>query len=125
MLRPGWRACTLRLQVEHGHAVGVILGADQGVGSRLGRGIRAIGRVRSRFRERRILERQRSVDLIGRDMQEAIFSLSFLIQFRPISSGFLEQVKGAIHVGANEIVGVVDGAVHMTLGGQVHNGAGG
>src|SRR5271167_2458939 len=99
-----------------------MIGADQVVRSRLGSGIWAIGRVRSGFRERRVVGSERSVDFIGRNVQKAKSSFLFS-QGRAIRSGFLQQAECAVHIGANEIVGAVDGAVHVTLGGEMDNGA--
>src|SRR5208337_1586968 len=43
---------------------------------------------------------------------------------QPIGTCFFEQVEGAVDVGADEIVGAVDGAVNVALGGEVNDGAG-
>src|ERR1700690_2314661 len=56
-------------------------------------------------------------------MQEAKSSLSFLIQFRPISSRLLQQAECAVHIGVHEIIWAVDGAVHVTLRRKVDKGA--
>src|SRR6266478_9306880 len=51
-------------------AVSVVIGADQMIGSRLGRGVWAVGIVGGGLAEGRVVGAERSVDFIGRDMQE-------------------------------------------------------
>src|SRR5712692_8513144 len=50
---------------ENRKAVGMAIGADQMIGSRLGRGVRAVGRVGGGFAEGRVVGAERSVDFIG------------------------------------------------------------
>ena len=57
---------------QHRQPPGVMPGAHQVIGSRLGRRIGTVGCVGVRFRERRIIRRQAAVDLVGGDMQEAL-----------------------------------------------------
>ena len=55
-------------------------------------------------------------------MEEAEGFLGTIIQPIPVGAGGLEEVKGADDVGLNELGGAVDGAIHMGLGGEVHDG---
>src|ERR1019366_4092888 len=109
---------------ENRKAVSVAIGADQVIGSRLGRGVRAVGRVGSVLAEGRVVGAERSVDLIGRDMQEAERYALGLRKRRPVGARFFEQAEGAVNIGADEIVGAVDGAVDVALSGEVNDGAG-
>src|ERR1700693_130005 len=42
---------------------------------------------------------------------------------RPVGTRFFEQAECAVDVGADEIIGAVDGAVDVALGGEVNDGA--
>src|ERR1019366_5587169 len=55
---------------QNGKAVGMVIGADHMIGSRLGRGVRAVGRVGGGLAEGRVVGAERSVDFIGGDVQE-------------------------------------------------------
>ena len=93
-------------------AVGARPGADEHVGGRLGR---AVGRgrlIRSLLGELgRVVERQVAVDLVGGDVVVADAVLPHGLQ----------QAEGALHVGAQERLGVGDGVVVVGLGGVVHD----
>ena len=87
-------------------------GAHQQVRARLGgavRGARAVGRL---LREAGgVVERQVAVDLVGGDVvvADAVFPHG------------LQQAEGALHVGAQERLGVGDGVVVVALCGVVHD----
>ena len=94
-------------------AVGAGPGADQHVGGRLGARVRAARVVRRLLGELgRVVERQVAVDLVGGDV---------VVADAVLADG-LEQAEGALHVGAQEGLGVGDGVVVMALGGVVHDG---
>ena len=80
-------------------AVGAGPGADQHVGGRLGGAVRARRPIRRLLGElRRVVERQVAVDLVGGDVVVADAVLPHGLQ----------QAEGALHVGAQERLGVGD-----------------
>lgn len=92
--------------------VGAGPGADQHVGGRLGARVRAARVIRRLLGELgRVVERQVAVDLVGGDVvvADAVFPHG------------LQQAEGALHVGAQERLGVRDGVVVVALGGVVHD----
>ena len=94
-------------------AVGAGPGAHEHVGGSLGRAVGARGPVRRLLGElSRVVERQVAVDLVGGDVvvADAVFPDG------------LQQAKGALHVGAQERLGVGDGVVVVALGGVVDDG---
>ena len=94
-------------------AVGAGPGADQHVGGRLGARVRAARVVRRLLGELgRVVERQVAVDLVGGDV---------VVADAVLPHG-LEQAEGALHVGAQEGLGVGDGVVVVGLCGVVHDG---
>ena len=107
---------------QNRQAVGVVIGADQMIGSRLGRGVRTVGSVGSGLAEGRVVGAERSVDFIGGDVQETERGAIGFRKRRPVGARFFEQVECAVDVGANEIIGAVDGAVDVALGGEVNDG---
>ena len=93
--------------------VGARPGAHEHVGGRLGRAVRrarAVGRLLGELGG--VVERQVAVDLVGGDVvvADAIFADG------------LQQAEGALHVGAQERLGVGDGVVVVALCGVVHDG---
>ena len=93
-------------------AVGAGPGAHEHVGGRLGARVRAARVVRRLLGELGgVVERQVAVDLVGGDVvvADAIFADG------------LQQAEGALHVGAQEGLGVRDGVVVVALGGVVHD----
>ena len=94
-------------------AVGARPGADQHVGGRLGRAVRRGRLIRRLLGELgRVVERQVAVDLVGGDV---------VVADSVLADG-LEQAEGALHVGAQERLGVGDGVVVVGLGGVVDDG---
>ena len=94
-------------------AVGAGPGAHEHVGARLGRavrGARLIGRLLGELGG--VVERQVAVDLVGGDV---------VVADSVLADG-LQQAEGALHVGAQERLGVGDGVVVVALGGVVHDG---
>ena len=101
----------------------MVIGADQMVGGRFGRGVRTVGIVGRGLGEGRVVGAERAIDFVGRDMEEME---RFAIGFRkrqPVGARFLEQAECAVDVGADEIIGAVDGAIDVALGGEVNDGA--
>ena len=93
-------------------AVGAGPCAHEHVGAGLGRAVRRGRVVRRLLGElRRVVERQVAVDLVGGDVvvADAVFADG------------LQQAEGALHVGAQERLGVGDGVVVVALGGVVHD----
>lgn len=94
-------------------AVGAGPCAHEHVGAGLGRavrGARPVGRLLGELGG--VVERQVAVDLVGGDVvvADAVFPHG------------LQQAEGALHVGAQERLGVRDGVVVVALGGVVHDG---
>ena len=90
--------------------VGARPGAHEHVGARLGGAVgrrRAVGRLLGELR--RVVERQVAVDLVGGDVVVA----------DSVFADGLQQAEGALHVGAQERLGVCDGVVVVALGGVV------
>ena len=93
-------------------AVGAGPGAHEHVGARLGARVRAARVVRRLLGELGgVVERQVAVDLVGGDVVVA----------DPIPPHGLEQLEGALHVGAQERLRVGDGVVVVALCGVVHD----
>ena len=93
--------------------VGAGPGAHEHVGARLGGRVRAARVVRRLLGELGgVVERQVAVDLVGGDV---------VVADAVLADG-LQQAEGALHVGAQERLGVGDGVVVVALGGVVHDG---
>lgn len=94
-------------------AVGAGPGAHEHVGAGLGARVRRGRAVRRLLGELgRVVERQVAVDLVGGDVVVA----------DSVFADGLQQAEGALHVGAQERLGVGDGVVVVALGGVVHDG---
>ena len=94
-------------------AVGAGPGAHEHVGAGLGRavrGARLIGRLLGELGG--VVERQVAVDLVGGDV---------VVADAVLADG-LQQAESALHVGAQERLGVGDGVVVVALCGVVHDG---
>ena len=92
--------------------VGAGPGADQHVRGRLGARVRAARVIRRLLGElRRVVERQVAVDLVGGDV---------VVADAVLADG-LQQAEGALHVSAQERLGVRDGVVVVALGGVVQD----
>src|ERR1700733_13760481 len=108
---------------ENGKSVSMIISAHEMVRRRLGCGVWAVGRIRRCLAEGGIIGVERSVDLIGRDVKKAEGCAIRFRKLRPIGSGFLKQAKGAVDVGADEIIGTMNGAVYVAFGGEMNDRA--
>ena len=94
-------------------AVGARPGAHQHVGAGLGARVRRGRPVRRLLGELgRVVERQVAVNLVGGDV---------VVADAVLADG-LQQAEGALHVGAQERLGVGDGVVVVALGGVVDDG---
>lgn len=94
-------------------AVGAGPGAHEHVGGSLGRAVRRGRMIRRLLGELGgVVERQVAVDLVGGDVVVADAVLPHGLQ----------KAEGALHVGAQERLGVCDGVVVVALGGVVHDG---
>jgi hypothetical protein len=71
----------------------------------------------------RVVLAQRTVDLVGGDVQEAERCLFCVAQVVPVTTHFFQQVEGADDVGLDEIFRAVNGAVDVTFGGEVDDRA--
>lgn len=92
------------------HAEGAVPGAHQVVGGRLGGAVGGAGAVGRLLGEARgVVQGQVAVDLVGGDV---------VVAHAELARG-LQQAEGALHVGAQERRGVVDGVVVVALGGVV------
>ena len=96
-------------------AVGIVEGTDEVVAGGLARRIRAVRIVLCLLGEEAAVQLQRSVDLIGRDVVEAL-ALVALGACRPDLLGRLQQAQRAEDIGAGEGEGIADAAIHVTLG---------
>ena len=101
-------------------AVGVVIGPHQVVRGSLAGRVGRVGGVGGGFLEGRVLRPKRTVDLVRGHVVKTVSVAAVPVQ--PDRLGGLEQGVGAQHVGVDEGVGPVDGAVHMGLGGKVDDG---
>src|ERR1022692_3216486 len=100
-----------------------MIGTHQMVRCGLGCGIRTVRSVRRCFRKWRIIRAKRSVHLVGGNMNETKVRISPGAESSPIRADLLQQRECAIDVSPYEILWPPDGAVHVTLGRKVYDGA--
>ena len=99
----------------HRQAVGAVPGPGEMVRGRLARGVGRVRPVRRGFREcARAAER--TVDLVGRDVQEAKGVLVPGWQPVPVLGRRLKQRRRPLNIGGNEVQRLVDGTIHMGFG---------
>src|SRR6185437_17054560 len=91
--------------------------------SRLGCRVWAIGRVLGPLGKGRIIRPQRSVDLVGGDVQKTKCRFLFRGQSRPVSPRLFQQTERSIYVGANKIVRPMNRPINVALGGKMNNRA--
>ena len=108
---------------EDGEPVGVMVGADEVVAGGFAGGIGAIGLVSVGFLESRVLGRERTIDLVGGHMQKAKCRLIVFAKAPPVSACGLKKMESSNNVGLDKLSGAMNRAVHMRLGGEVHNSA--
>ena len=103
----------------HRHAVSVVEGHDEHIGAGLGGGVGAVG-AQGRGLHKEAVCAQSAVHLIGGHLQVLLALFPSLgIGVIPCLLGALQQVDSAHHVALHKDLGVLDGAVHMALGGKV------
>lgn len=90
------------------------------IAARLGGAVGAVRRIRRLLAERRILRSQRTKDLVGRDVQETRIA-DHALRSVPESPGGFEQAEGSNEIRLDELLRIVDRAVHVRLGGKVHH----
>ena len=100
---------------EHRQAVGVVVGAHQVVAGGLAGRVGAVGLVAVGFGEGRVVLAQRAIDLVGGHMQKAEGRFGLVRQAAPVGAHGFQQAEGADDIGLDEVLGAVDGAVHMRL----------
>ena len=71
----------------------------------------------------RIVRPKRSVDFVGRDVQEAKLRALRLGQSVPIGARFLQQEKVPLTLVRMKSSGPMDGAIDVALGGKVNDGS--
>src|SRR5581483_8327891 len=74
------------------------------------------------FRECRVTGPERAVNFVGRNMEKPESLFFFARHSGPVSPCFFQQAKGSVHVCADEVVGTVDGTVHVALRRKMNNG---
>src|SRR5271157_1800127 len=91
-----------------------IVGAHQMVGSRLGRGIWAVGTIWSVFAEK-AFGAETAVNLIGADMVKEF-------EFIFAGCGYFQKIKSSDNIGLDKITWSFYGAVNMRFSGKVADG---
>lgn len=93
------------------------------VGSRLGRRIWAVGSVRRCLAEGGVVGAERSVNLIGGDVEKAERGAVGTVERRPVGSRLLKQAECAVDIRADKIIGAMNGAVDVAFGGKMNDGS--
>jgi hypothetical protein len=104
-------------------AIGVVPGPHQMVAGGLAGRIRAVGLVAMTLAEGRVVLPQRTIDLVGRHVQEAECRLVRRRQAIPVRAHRLQQAEGADDIRLDEVFRAVDAAVDVALGGKIDDGA--
>lgn len=102
----------------------VVGGEGEEVAGGLGRGVGRAGRQRVVFGEGGVRGCQAAVDLVGGDLEEAEARAVRFREGGEVAAGGFEQALGAENVRAQKGRGLVDRAVHVGLGGEMHHGVG-
>lgn len=97
-------------------------GANEMIASSFTGTVGAIRFVLIGFREGWIFFRQRTIDFVGGNMQEAEGSLLSFWQVVPVTTHRFEQVKGADDVGLDKFTRAMDGAIDVAFSGEVDDG---
>ena len=105
---------------HHRQAVGAVPGPGQVIGRRLGGRVGRIRSVTVRFGEGRLVGRERAVDLVSRHVHET----EMIRPAAPVLQRAIEQRLRAGDVGADERTRLVDRAIDVALGGEVHDRVG-
>ena len=104
-------------------AVGVVPGAHEVIRGGLAGRVRAVRFVGIGFGEGRVGGLQGAVDLVGAHVVEAKDSPGLALQRRPVAARGFQQGEGAVDIGAHELAGAVDAAIHVRFGGEMHDRA--
>jgi hypothetical protein len=107
---------------ENREAVGVVVGTNEVIGGRLAGRVGAVRLVLLGLSEGWICRRQRSIDLVSGDMEEAEGFLGRIIESIPVGTGGLKESEGADDVCLDELGRPMNGAIDMGLGGKVDDG---
>ena len=110
------------VRCEDREPVGVVVGPNEVVRGGLAGRVGTIRLVLLALCECRIGRGERSVDLVGGDVEEPEGLLGRIIEAGPVRASGLEQVKGADDIGLDEFGRAMDGAIHMGLRSKVHHG---
>ncbi len=105
---------------DHRQAVGAVPRPRQMVGGSLAGGVGRI-RVVARALGEAPLHAKGTIDLVGGDVDEPERRLRLSGEGTPMGQRRIEHGVGAHHVGLHEGARTVDGAVDVTLGGEVHD----
>src|SRR5579871_522972 len=101
-----------------------MVSAHQVVRGRFGRRIGAVGSISSGFRKFGVFGLERSVNFIGGNVEEAEVLFVRRIEGGAVSPHFFQKRKGPVYIGEDEIVGAVDGTIHMAFRSEMNDGAG-
>jgi hypothetical protein len=101
--------------------VRVMVGPHKMVGSRLRRGIWAIGRIRRALGKSRIAGPQRAIYFISGNVQKSEVRSLLIARLPPIGSHFFQKREGPIHICADEIFRPANRAIDVALGCKVHD----
>ena len=108
---------------QDGQAVGVMVSTDEVVTGGLAGGIGAVRLVGVGFFESGVLGRERSIDFVGRDMQEAKGFFIPLGKTAPIGSGGFQEMKCADDIGLDKLARAVNRTIYMRLSGKIDDGS--
>src|SRR4051812_39318215 len=97
------------------------IGAHQMVGGGLRGGVWTVRRERRLFGEGGLARLERTVDLVGGDVQEA--ECAVFAAVIPVGARFLEQTPRADDIRLHELRRTRDRAIDMALGGEMHDRA--
>src|SRR5690606_1593371 len=103
--------------------VRMMVRTHQVIGCRFRRRVGAVGCVGSRFGKRSIVWTERTVHLVGRYMQKPERNLFRRRKTLPILPRLAEQAQGTDYVCLNELFRPENGAIDMTFGSKVDDGA--
>ena len=115
-----WAVIVGAIGGERRQSVGVLVGAHQVIAAGLGGGVGTVGLVGVGLGEGRVGFAERSVDLIGGDVEKAEAGLGLRGKGAVVGERFVEEAKGSDDVGEDELFGADDGAVDVAFGGKVY-----
>src|SRR2546426_8680568 len=101
--------------------ISVVIRAHEMIGSCFGCRIWAVRRVRSGLRKWRISRTERTIDFVGRYMQEAKALALLGWQRQPIRARGFEQRESAYDVGGDEVGWTADRSIDVAFRGEVEH----